>query len=141
MHISIHLKKPQKSVMFKYIILFVIHFSHQFLYKKFSLSVFNNLLLHTYIFLCMYIYIYIYMYIYMQLLLLFECEQCKYRFPYVGSTKNKFGHRTNNDKSTHKKFRKKYVQKDLPIVIQKKELKQKLFYKHYCSEGHQGIEN
>ena len=31
--------------------------------------------------------------------------------------------------------------KELAIVIKKIELKQKLFHKHYCSEGHQGIEN
>ena len=29
----------------------------------------------------------------------------------------------------------------LAIVIKKSELKQKLFHEHYCSEGHQGIEN
>ena len=72
---------------------------------------------------------------------LFECNQCQYRFPYVGSTKTKFRYRINNYKSTHRKFRKKYVEKDLAIVIKKSELKQKLFHKHYCSEGHQGIEN
>ena len=72
---------------------------------------------------------------------LFECKQCQYRFPYVGSTKTKFRYRINNYKSTHRKFRKKYVEKDLAIVIKKSELKQKLFHEHYCSEGHQGIEN
>ena len=46
-----------------------------------------------------------------------------------------------NYKSTHRNFRKKYVEKDLAIVIKKSELKQKLFHEHYCSEGHQGIEN
>ena len=56
-------------------------------------------------------------------------------------TKTKFTHRINNYKSTHRKFRKKYIEKDLAIVIKKSELKQKLFYEHYCSEGHQGIEN
>ena len=72
---------------------------------------------------------------------LFECKQCQYCFPYVGSTKTKFRHRINNYKSTHRKFRKKYVEKDLAIVIKKSELKQKLFHEHYCSECHQGIEN
>ena len=72
---------------------------------------------------------------------LFECKQCPYRFPYVGSTKTKFRYRINNYKSTHRKFRKKYVEKDLTVVIKKSELKQKLFHEHYCSEGHQGIEN
>ena len=72
---------------------------------------------------------------------LFECKQCQYRFPYVGSTKTKFRYRINNYKSIHRKFRKKYVEKDQAIIIKKSELKQKLFHKHYCSEGHQGIEN
>ena len=67
---------------------------------------------------------------------LFECKKCQYRFPYVGSTKTKFRY-----KSTHRKFRKKYVEKDLAVVIKKSELKQKLFREHYCSESHQGIEN
>ena len=72
---------------------------------------------------------------------LFECKQCQYRFPYVGSTKTKFMYRINNYKSTHRKFTEKYDEKDLAIVINKSELKQKLFHEHYCSEGHQGIEN
>ena len=67
--------------------------------------------------------------------------ECTYRFPYVGSTKTKFRYRINNYKSTHRKFRKYYVEKDLAIVIKKSKLKQKLFHKHYCSEGHQCIEN
>ena len=58
---------------------------------------------------------------------LFECKQCQYRLPYVGSTKTKFRYRINNYKSTHRKFRKKYVEKDLAIVIKKSELKQKTF--------------
>ena len=37
---------------------------------------------------------------------LLECKQCQYCFPYVGSTKTKFGYRINNYKSTHRKFRK-----------------------------------
>ena len=36
---------------------------------------------------------------------------------------------------------KKYVEKDLAIVIKKSGLKQKLFHEHYCSEFHQGIQN
>ena len=72
---------------------------------------------------------------------LFKCKQCQYHFPYVDSTKTKFRYRINNCKSTHGKFRKKYVEKPLTIVIRKSELKQKLFQEHYCSEGHQGIEN
>ena len=43
--------------------------------------------------------------------------------------------------STHKKFRKKYVEEDLVIAIKKSELKPKLPHERYCSEGHQGIEN
>ena len=72
---------------------------------------------------------------------LFECKQCQYCFLYVGSTKTKFRYRINNYKLTHRNFGKKYVEKDLIIVIKKSELKQKLFDEHYCSEGHQGIEN
>ena len=53
----------------------------------------------------------------------------------------KFRYRINNYRSTHRKFRKNYVEKDLEIVIKKSELKQKLFHVHYCAEGHQGIEN
>ena len=67
---------------------------------------------------------------------LFECKQCQYRFRYVASIKTKFRCRINNYKSTHRKFRKKYVEKDLAIVIKKSELTQKLFHEHYCSEGH-----
>ena len=47
----------------------------------------------------------------------------------------------NKNYKKKKKFRKKYVEKDLAIIIKKSELKQKLSHKHYCSEGHQGIEN
>ena len=62
-----------------------------------------------------------------------EFKQYQYRFPYpyVGSTKTKFKYRINNYKSTHRKFRKKYVEKDLVIVIKKSEFKQKLLHKHY----------
>ena len=35
---------------------------------------------------------------------LFEWKQCRYRFPYVGSTKIKFSYRINNYKSTQRKF-------------------------------------
>ena len=52
-----------------------------------------------------------------------------------------FRYKTNNHKSTHRKFRKKHVEKDLAVVIKKSKLKQKLFHKHYCSEDNQGIEN
>ena len=72
---------------------------------------------------------------------LFECKQCQCHFPYVGSAKTKFRYRVNTCKSTHRKFRKKYVEKDLAVVIKKSELKQKLFHEHYCSEGQQGNEN
>ena len=50
-------------------------------------------------------------------------------------------YKINNYKSTHRKFTEKYDEKDLAIVINKSELKQKLFHEHNCSEGHQGIEN
>ena len=72
---------------------------------------------------------------------LFECKQCQYCFPYVASTKTKFRCRINNYKSTHRKFKKKYVEKGLAIVVKKSELKQKLFHEYYCSEGHQDVEN
>ena len=72
---------------------------------------------------------------------LFECKKCQYRFRYVVSTKTKFRYRMNNYKSTNRRFRKKYAEKGLAIAIRKSELKQKLFHKHYGSEGHQSIEN
>ena len=50
-------------------------------------------------------------------------------------------HRTNNYKSTQRKFRKKNVEKNLTNVIKKSGLKQKSFHEQYCSEGHQVIEN
>ena len=37
---------------------------------------------------------------------LFECKQCQYCLPYVGSNETKFRYRTNNYISTHQKFRK-----------------------------------
>ena len=52
-------------------------------------------------------------------------------------TKTKFRYWLNTYKWTPRKFRKKYVDKDLAIVIKKNDLKQKLFHEHYCSEGHQ----
>ena len=56
-----------------------------------------------------------------------ECKQCQYRIPYVASAKTKFSYRLNNYKSTHRKLRKKHVEKDLAIVIKKSELKQNCF--------------
>ena len=47
---------------------------------------------------------------------LFEFKQYQYQFPHVGSNKTKFRYRINNYKSTHRKFRKKHVEKDLVIV-------------------------
>ena len=47
----------------------------------------------------------------------------------------------NNNKLTHREFRKKYVEKDLLIIINKSELKQKLFHEDCCSESDQDIEN
>ena len=44
------------------------------------------------------------------------------------NNKTKFRY-ISNYKSTHRKFRKKYVKKDMTIVIKKSKLKQKLFYK------------
>ena len=52
---------------------------------------------------------------------LFECKQCQYRFHYVGSTKTKFRYRINNYISTHRKFRKKYVEEDLLQLWLRKE--------------------
>ena len=57
---------------------------------------------------------------------LFEGKQCQYRFPDVGSTKNKFRYRINNYKSTHRQFKKEYVEKDLAIVIKRKWVKTKI---------------
>ena len=58
---------------------------------------------------------------YNHVIYLFECKQCQYRFPYVGSTKTKFRYRINNYKSTHRNFRKKYAENDPAIVIKKSE--------------------
>ena len=58
---------------------------------------------------------------------LFECKQWQYHFPYVGSTKTEFRYRINNYRSTHRKFRKKYVEKDSAIIIKKCELQKNCF--------------
>ena len=69
-----------------------------------------------------------------------ECKNCQFKFPCVGSTVTKFRFRFNNYKSTHRNFRKK-LKKGIIQEIKKSELKQKLFHEHYCSDGHEGIEN
>ena len=66
---------------------------------------------------------------------LFECKQYQYRFSYERSTKTKFRCRINNYKSTHRNFRKKYVEKDLAVVIKKSEFKQKLFHERSNRSG------
>ena len=38
-----------------------------------------------------------------------ECQQCQYRFPYIGRTKIKFRYRINNYKSSRGKFRNEYI--------------------------------
>ena len=68
---------------------------------------------------------------YLKYVICLNVHQCQYCFHYVDSTKTKFRYRIHNCKSTYRKFRKKYVEKDLAIVIKK----------HYCSEGHQEIES
>ena len=51
-------------------------------------------------------------------------------------------YRISNCKSTYRNFGKKYIEKDLEIIIiEKSEFKQKLFHEHYCTEAHQGIQN
>ena len=50
------------------------------------------------------------------------CKPCQCRFPFVGSTKTKFRYRMNNCKWSHRKFRKKYVEKDLTNVIKKSDI-------------------
>ena len=62
---------------------------------------------------------------------LFECKQCQYCFPYLGTTQTKFRYRIISNKTIHGKFRKKYVVKHRAIVIKKSQLKQKLFHEHY----------
>ena len=61
---------------------------------------------------------------------LIECEICAEQ--YTGSTKIKFRSRTNNFKSTQRKF----VNKE---AVPKQALKQKRFHEHYCSDRHYGI--
>ena len=53
-----------------------------------------------------------------QVIYLFECKQCQHCLPYVGSTKTKFRYRINNYKTTHRKFRKKYVvfKSDIAVI-------------------------
>ena len=63
---------------------------------------------------------------------LIECNQCWKQ--YTGSSKTKFRYRANNYKSTHRKFKNK---KQVP----KKTLKQKVFHEHFCSDGHNGIQD
>ena len=66
---------------------------------------------------------------------LFERKQYQYRFSYEGSTKTKFRSRIDNYKSTHRNFRKKYVEKDLAVVNKKSEFKQKLFHERSNRSG------
>ena len=69
-----------------------------------------------------------------------KCEKCRFQFPYVGSTVTKFRFRFRNYKNTHRKFRKKF-KKIIIQEIKKIDLKQRLFHKRYCSDGHEGITN
>ena len=71
---------------------------------------------------------------------LFKRKKCQFKFSYVGSTVTKFRFRFNNYKSTHLKFRQK-LENGIIQEIKKSELKQKLFHKHYCSDGDKGIAN
>ena len=61
-----------------------------------------------------------------------ECEICGKQ--YTGSTKTKFRSRTNNCKSTQRKF----VNKE---TVPKQALKQKRFHEHYCSDRHNDRED
>ena len=70
---------------------------------------------------------------------IFECKNCRFKFPYIGSTVTKFRFRFSNYKNTLRKFRKKF-KKIIIKEIRKIDLKQK-FHKHYCSDGHEGITN
>ena len=74
------------------------------------------------------------------LIYLFECKKCHFKFPYVGCTVTKFRFRFNNHKSAHRKLRKK-LKKGIIQEIKKSQTKQKLFYEHYCTNGHEGIAN
>ena len=72
-------------------------------------------------------------------LYLFECRKCQFKLFYVGGTITKFRFRFNNDKSTHRKFKKKL--KDEIVQEIKKVKKKKLLHEHYYSDGHEGIAN
>ena len=61
---------------------------------------------------------------------LIEYEICGEQ--YIGSTKTMFRSKTNNYKSTQRKFVKKEA-------VPKQALKQKPFHEHYCSDRHNGI--
>ena len=74
------------------------------------------------------------------LIYLFECKMCQFKFPSVSSTVAKFRFRFNKYKSTYGKFRKK-LKKVIIWEIKKGELKQKLFFRHHCSDGHEDIAN
>ena len=63
---------------------------------------------------------------------LIECEICGEQ--YTGSTKTKFISRANSYKSTQRKF----VNKE---AVPKQALKQQRFHEHYCSDGHNGIQD
>ena len=63
---------------------------------------------------------------------LIECQICGEQ--YTGSTKTKCRSRTNNYKSTQRKFMNKET-------VPKQALKQKRFHEHYCSYRNNGIEN
>ena len=57
-----------------------------------------------------------------------KCKVCG-EVPYVGKTKTKFRYRFDNYKSKHRAFRKG-----------NRKVAQKLFYTHYCLDGHSSIE-
>ena len=59
-----------------------------------------------------------------------ECAICGEQ--HIRSTKTKFRSRTNNYKSTQRKFVNKKA-------VQKQDLKQKRFHEHYCSDRHNGF--
>ena len=63
---------------------------------------------------------------------LIECEICGEQ--YTGNTKTKFVSTANNYNSTQRKFVKK-------VAVPKQALKQQHFHEHYCSDGHNGIED
>ena len=63
---------------------------------------------------------------------LIECEICGEQ--YTGNTKTKFRSRAKNYKSTQRKFVNKQA-------VPTQALNKKRFYKHYCSDGHNGREH